>query len=178
MLPSDSPSLQHFLERSCVARAQWCGDGARKLVTRYGVIQRVKWKIWFDLQFKFQRRLYCHTINLQKVSLCHNDLTAFLWKLKRYSLKSVTLQKWKLLEVIKKCHKPFPTIPLFAKMCFNPFDSKPLVTGSSKVCDITKGVLCISTGSLGLQVPVTVIKFSHLVTGYSLLSIPVGNRVS
>ena len=36
-----SPSLRHFFERSCVARAQWRGDGPRQLVTRFGVIQRV-----------------------------------------------------------------------------------------------------------------------------------------
>ena len=36
-----SPPLRHFFERSCVARAQWRGDGPRQLVTRFGVIQRV-----------------------------------------------------------------------------------------------------------------------------------------
>ena len=36
-----SPPLRHFFERYCVARAQWRGDGLRKLVTRFGVIQRV-----------------------------------------------------------------------------------------------------------------------------------------
>ena len=36
-----SPPLRHFVERSCVARAQWRGDWPDKLVTRFGVIQRV-----------------------------------------------------------------------------------------------------------------------------------------
>ena len=36
-----SPPLRHFFERSCVARAQRRGDGPRKLVTRFGVLQRV-----------------------------------------------------------------------------------------------------------------------------------------
>ena len=35
------PPLQHFFERSCVARAQRCGDGPRQLVTRFGELQRV-----------------------------------------------------------------------------------------------------------------------------------------
>ena len=33
-----SPPLRHFFERSCVARAQWRGDGPRQLVTRFGVL--------------------------------------------------------------------------------------------------------------------------------------------
>ena len=49
-----------------------------------------------------------------------------LWK--RYCSKSVLL-KWGLLEVIKKCHKPFSTIPLeFVKIRFNPFDFVPVAT--------------------------------------------------
>ena len=36
-----SPLLRHFFERSCVARAQFRGDGPRKLVTRFGVMQQV-----------------------------------------------------------------------------------------------------------------------------------------
>ena len=39
-------------------------------------------------------------------------------------------------------------------------------------CDITKGLLYISTGGLGLQVPVAVTKFSDLVR--LLTAIPVG----
>jgi len=34
---------------SWVVLALWHGDGHRKLVTRFGVIRRVKWKIWFRL---------------------------------------------------------------------------------------------------------------------------------
>ena len=45
------PPLRHFLEMSCVARAQWHGDGPRKLVTRFGVLQQVKWKNWFWFDF-------------------------------------------------------------------------------------------------------------------------------
>ena len=45
-----SPTLQHFFERSCAARAQWRRDGPRKLVRRFGVIQRVYWKIGFENQ--------------------------------------------------------------------------------------------------------------------------------
>jgi len=41
-----SPPLQH-LRKSCVALVLWRGDGHRKLVTRFGVIQRVYWKVWF-----------------------------------------------------------------------------------------------------------------------------------
>ena len=36
-----SPPLRHFFERSCVARPQWRGDGPRKLVTCFSVIQHV-----------------------------------------------------------------------------------------------------------------------------------------
>ena len=43
-------------------------------------------------------------------------------------------------------------------------------------CYITKGLLHISTGSLDVQVPGAVAKFSDLVIGYSLQ--PVGSRVS
>ena len=64
----------------------------------------------------------------------------------------------------------------FAKIRFNPFDSVPLATLLLQFCDITKGVLKINTGSLGLQVSVTIAKFSDLVIGYSLP--PVSNRVS
>ena len=34
-----SPPLRHFFERSCVARVQWRGDGPRKLVIGFGVLQ-------------------------------------------------------------------------------------------------------------------------------------------
>ena len=34
-------SLRHFFKGSCVAPAQWRGNGPRQLVTRFGVIQRV-----------------------------------------------------------------------------------------------------------------------------------------
>ena len=40
---NDLPPLRHFFERS-VARAQWRGDGPRKPVTRFVVLQRVQWK--------------------------------------------------------------------------------------------------------------------------------------
>ena len=40
------PTLRHFFE-SCIARAQWCGDKPRKPVTRFGVLQRIWWKIWW-----------------------------------------------------------------------------------------------------------------------------------
>ena len=41
-----SPPLRYLFERSCVARAQLCGDGPCLLVTRFGVyIQRVLQKI-------------------------------------------------------------------------------------------------------------------------------------
>ena len=43
-----SPPLQHFFKWSCVARAQWHKYGPRKLVTRFGAMQRVQSKIWFD----------------------------------------------------------------------------------------------------------------------------------
>jgi len=36
---------------SCVALALWRGVGHRKLVTRFGVIRRVKWKVWFGFVF-------------------------------------------------------------------------------------------------------------------------------
>ena len=32
--------LRHFFEKSYVARAQYCGDAPRQLVTRFGVLQR------------------------------------------------------------------------------------------------------------------------------------------
>jgi len=32
---------------TCVAFALWRGDGHRKLVTRFSVIRRVSWKVWF-----------------------------------------------------------------------------------------------------------------------------------
>jgi len=34
-------------ESSCVALVLWRGDRHRKLVTRSGIIRRVKWKVWF-----------------------------------------------------------------------------------------------------------------------------------
>ena len=36
-----SSPLPHFFERSCVAREQRRGDGPRRLVARFGVLQRV-----------------------------------------------------------------------------------------------------------------------------------------
>ena len=42
-----SPLLRHFFERSCVARAQWRGDGPGYIVTRFGVLRREQ-KTWFD----------------------------------------------------------------------------------------------------------------------------------
>ena len=36
---NDSPPLRYFFETSCVTRGQCCGDGPRKLVIRFGVIQ-------------------------------------------------------------------------------------------------------------------------------------------
>ena len=36
----------HISSKACVARVQWRGNGPRQLVTRFGVIQQVKWKIW------------------------------------------------------------------------------------------------------------------------------------
>ena len=39
------PTTRHrcdiFFKRSCVARAQWSGNGPRKLVTRFGILQRL-----------------------------------------------------------------------------------------------------------------------------------------
>ena len=43
-----STPLRHFFKRSFVAREQWHGDGSRQLITRFGVLQRVWRKIWFD----------------------------------------------------------------------------------------------------------------------------------
>ena len=45
---NDSPPLRHFFKRSSVARKQWRGDGPCQLATRFGVIRRALWKIWFD----------------------------------------------------------------------------------------------------------------------------------
>ena len=50
---NSSPTLPHFFERSCVARAQWCGDGPCKLVTCFYVIERVWGKIWCSLESFF-----------------------------------------------------------------------------------------------------------------------------
>ena len=36
-----SPPLRHFFEKSCIAWAQWRGDGPCKLITRFGAIERV-----------------------------------------------------------------------------------------------------------------------------------------
>ena len=46
---NDLPLLKHFFKRSCVARVQWRRAGPRKLVSHFGVTQRVYWKI--DLSF-------------------------------------------------------------------------------------------------------------------------------
>ena len=45
-----SPPLHHFFERSCVARAQWRGDGPRQLVIRFAVftVSKMKDLIRFD----------------------------------------------------------------------------------------------------------------------------------
>ena len=40
--------------------------------------------------------------------------------LKRYCSKSVSFKKRELVEEIKMCHKPFSTIPVFAKISLNP----------------------------------------------------------
>ena len=62
------------------------------------------------------------------------------FSLKRCYSKSVSLKKWELFEVIRRCPKSFSTIPLFAKIRFNSFDSVPLATLYSQFCDITKGI--------------------------------------
>ena len=36
-----SPPLQHFFERSYAIPAEWRRDGLRKLVGRFGVVQRI-----------------------------------------------------------------------------------------------------------------------------------------
>ena len=54
--------------------------------------------------------------------ICHKSL------LKTYCWKLVELKKWELLEVIKRCPKPFPQFPLFAKIRFSPFVSMLLAT--------------------------------------------------
>ena len=46
---SGSQPLRQSFKRSCVAQVQWRGDGPRKIVIRFGVIQRVYWKIWFEI---------------------------------------------------------------------------------------------------------------------------------
>jgi len=45
-IANGSPPLQHFTQLA-VALALWRGDGHRKLVTSFGVIRRVYWKVWF-----------------------------------------------------------------------------------------------------------------------------------
>ena len=50
-------SLRHFFKMNRVARAQWRGDGPHKLVTRFGVMHRVKWKILF--WYKYYK---CYTL--------------------------------------------------------------------------------------------------------------------
>ena len=49
---NSSPPLRHFFEKSCVAQAQWHGDGSCKLITHFGVVQQLKRKIWFDLKIQ------------------------------------------------------------------------------------------------------------------------------
>ena len=54
-----SPSVRHFFKKSCVAQAQWRGDGPRKLVRCFGVIQRVSWTVWFWFdELKWQLKLH------------------------------------------------------------------------------------------------------------------------
>ena len=62
------------------------------------------------------------------------------FSLKRFYSKSVLMKKWELFDVIRRCPKSFSTIPLFAKIRFNLFDSVPLATLYLQFCDITKGI--------------------------------------
>ena len=53
-----SPPLRNFFERSCVARAQWHGDGPCQLVVRFGVIQRVQQQTWFWFEKRSLEKCY------------------------------------------------------------------------------------------------------------------------
>ena len=57
VLPSARHHCDIFFKMKRVARAQRHGDGPYKLVTRFGVMQRVKWKIWF--WYKYYK---CYTL--------------------------------------------------------------------------------------------------------------------
>ena len=52
------PPLRHFFERSCVARAQWRGDGPCKLAIRFGLIHE------YDERFDFEDHHHHHHIYL------------------------------------------------------------------------------------------------------------------
>ena len=54
---NSSPPLRHFFERSSLAWAQGRGDGPQTLVTRFRVLQRVKYLIW-DAWKTFRRYEY------------------------------------------------------------------------------------------------------------------------
>ena len=108
--------LRHFFKMKRVARVQWRGDGPYKLVTRFGVMQRVKWKIWFwykyykcytlaSSQFYFQCRpnlkadlFFCvHLENLAEYlqnfcsyKICCND---YNWSLTKLRLPRQRLKK-------------------------------------------------------------------------------------
>ena len=53
---------------------------------------------------------------------------AFLRYLKRHCSKSFLFKKWELLHIIKRCPKPYSTIPLSAKIGLISFDSVSLAT--------------------------------------------------
>ena len=80
-----SPSLRHFFLRSCVAQAQWRGDGPRKLATRFGVIQRVQWKIRFDwlCLFKMPRFVYDVANILSKLRKSISGVVHWRWVFQR-----------------------------------------------------------------------------------------------
>ena len=56
-----SPSLRHFSERNCFARAQWRGDGPRHLVTRFSMLLQVqRWALRKIVRnFRKLRNLRC-----------------------------------------------------------------------------------------------------------------------
>ena len=109
----------------------------------------------------YLHRMYIHTWQLILMQL-------FFVIVKRCCLKLVLLKKWELLEVpvIKRCPKLFSTIPnssYLRKYVLIRLTTYHWQSYFSQFCDITKSVLQISTGSLDLQVPVIIAKFSDLV---------------
>ena len=80
-----SPSLQHFFERSCVARAQWRGDGSRQLVTRFRHITAsiMKDLIWFDLTITIFLSLLCTSL-YKYFMLCNKR---FILKKKSFGIR-------------------------------------------------------------------------------------------